>query len=97
MVIAIDTKLTPELVREGAYRDLLRMCQMFRKESNFRIEQTIKLALYSEDSFMQAVISEFSESLGSETLADSLSTSQQNYKYSMDVMINGSKVTIEME
>jgi len=97
MVIAIDTRLTPELIREGAYRDLLRMCQVFRKESDFRIEQTIKLALYSEDSFMQSVISEFSESLCRETLADSLSTSKQNYRYLKEVNINCHKVTIEME
>ncbi|MDD3268736.1 MAG: isoleucine--tRNA ligase [Syntrophomonadaceae bacterium] len=97
IVIAIDTLLTPELIREGAYRELLRMCQTFRKESDFRIEQTIKLALSSEDSFMQTVISEFAESLCTETLAASLSNSNRNYRYSKEVIINGCKVTMEME
>jgi len=97
MLVAIDTSLTPELIREGAYRELLRICQVFRKESGFRIEQTIKLALYSEDSLMNGVISEFGASLSSEALAESWLTSKQNYKYSKDVVINGARVTIEMQ
>ncbi len=96
-VVAIDTLLTPELVREGTYRELLRMCQVFRKECNFRIEQHIKLALYTEDSFMHSVIAKFGESICSETLADNLFTSKQKYKYSKDVTVNGYEVTIEME
>lgn len=97
LVIAIDTQLTLELLQEGAYRELLRMCQVFRKECGLRIEQTIRLAIYSEEAFMQTVIAEFAESLRDETLADCLLYSKQNYTFVKDVMINGIRVTIEME
>ncbi len=97
MVAAIDTKLTPTLIKEGAYRELLRMCQVFRKEANFRIEQRIKLALSSDDPFMQGVIAEYALSLSSETLADSFSNSKQNYRFSREVIINGCRVLMEME
>ncbi|MEN6328084.1 MAG: isoleucine--tRNA ligase [Syntrophomonas sp.] len=97
MVVAIDTELTPALIKEGAYRELLRMCQVFRKEADFRIEQRIKLALSSGDPFMQEVIADYAMNLSSETLADSFSTMKQNYQYSREVMINGCRVLMEME
>ena len=95
--IAIDTRLTSELLEEGAYRELLRCCQVFRREAGFRIEQTIKLALYSENQFMQTVIAEFGASLCSETLAEKLSISPQGYTHAREVLINGISVMIEMK
>lgn len=96
-VVAINTLLTPELIREGVYRELLRTCQVFRKECGFRIEQHIQLALSSEDRLMQSVIAEFAKKMAAETLADSFSQGRQEYKYSKEAAIHGHKVRIDMQ
>ena len=41
-VVALDTTLTPELVREGLARDFVRFVQEGRKQADLRIEDRIK-------------------------------------------------------
>lgn len=96
-LVAIDTMLTPELIREGVYRELLRTCQVFRKECGFRIEQPIQLALSSENALMESVIADYGEKIAAETLANGLSSRQQTYKYSKEATIGGCRVRIDMQ
>jgi len=41
--LALDTNLTPELVAEGEYRDLVRAIQVLRKEAGLKIDDRIKI------------------------------------------------------
>ena len=41
--VSLDTQLTPALIAEGEYRDLVRSIQILRKEQNLKIEEKIKL------------------------------------------------------
>jgi isoleucyl-tRNA synthetase len=44
LTIALDTTLTQELEQEGELRDLLRQCQILRKDSGFRVDDRIDIA-----------------------------------------------------
>jgi isoleucyl-tRNA synthetase len=41
--IVLDTKLTPKLMSEGEYRDLIRSIQVLRREANLEINDKIKI------------------------------------------------------
>ena len=38
-VVALDTVLTDELIKEGLVRDTVRQCQLIRKEAGYEVEQ----------------------------------------------------------
>jgi len=70
--VAIATKTTPELEREGAARDFIRQVQQLRKEADLQIQDRIAVSCHSEDSELQAAITEWSTTIQGETLADSI-------------------------
>ncbi|HEX7735306.1 MAG TPA: isoleucine--tRNA ligase [Ktedonobacteraceae bacterium] len=70
-VVALDTTITPELREEGLVRDLTRLIQDMRKKADFRIEDHIALALYT-DQELASVLEHHKATLQAETLADSL-------------------------
>ena len=72
--IALSTKLTPELVREGVARDFVRQIQQMRKDAGLEIEDRIAIR-YSGDSDVAAAIEAFGDYIRAETLADSLQPS----------------------
>ena len=75
--IAIDITLTDELIREGAVRDVVRQCQLARKEAGFDVDQRIAIAICTESAFIADALTQQKEHIASELLAD-------------DVVINGS-------
>jgi len=74
--IALSTKLTPELEREGLARDFIRQVQQLRKDQDLEIEDRIRIryTLEATDASAQPreAIQEWSEEIRSETLAESL-------------------------
>lgn len=64
--ILLDTKLTPDLIEEGEYRDLVRKIQDLRK--NAKLEPSQKIDLYYSANFPQyQVLEKFAEKLKQET------------------------------
>ena len=70
--IAISTKLTPELVREGIARDCVRQVQQLRKDEDLEIEQRIKISYQTSDPDVLAALATWGDYIQDETLADSL-------------------------
>ncbi|MEX0700635.1 MAG: class I tRNA ligase family protein [Planctomycetales bacterium] len=76
--VALSTKLTPELKREGMARDFVRQVQQLRKEANLEIQDRIRVFWTSDsghvddEAQLKAMIREWSEYISAETLADSL-------------------------
>ena len=68
-LVALATELTPELIDEGYYRELLRQCQVLRKEAGFHVSDRIELAILTESENMKRVLGAYSAQLGVETLA----------------------------
>ncbi len=72
--LALSTKLTPELIREGLARDFVRQIQQMRKDANLEIEDRITITYAAEREAAEA-IEEFAEYIKSETLAERLERS----------------------
>jgi len=68
--MAIDTELTPELKAEGMYREILRHCQLLRKEAGFAISDRVVLAFESESEEVNAVLGVYGDEIARETLSE---------------------------
>src|SRR2546421_341140 len=71
-VVALETTITSELREEGLVRDLTHYIQDMRKKAGFNIEDHISLTLYTDED-LASILHRHETTLGSETLADSLS------------------------
>ncbi len=69
---ALDTELTPELVREGLARDAVRLVQDARKQAGLEVADRIDLWLHAVDATAAAALEEHAPALQAETLALSL-------------------------
>ncbi len=70
ITVALDTKITDELKKEGYVRDLIRGIQNLRKESGFEVTDRINLTL-SGDEELKSAYEMFSALISGETLAAS--------------------------
>jgi isoleucyl-tRNA synthetase len=70
--IALSTELTPELIREGMARDLVRQIQQLRKDADFEIEDRIRVFYQSDDAEVQQALAAHRDFLGTETQAVSI-------------------------
>ncbi len=68
LTVALDTKVTDELKKEGYVRDLVRGIQNLRKESGLAVTDRIKLFV-SGDTDLQDAFKKFKDFVGGETLA----------------------------
>ncbi|MEX2286766.1 MAG: DUF5915 domain-containing protein, partial [Planctomycetaceae bacterium] len=73
--IALSTRLTPDLKREGMARDFVRQVQQLRKDQNLEIEDRIRISYQSNDPELAMAIAEWNDYIRSETLAESLEVS----------------------
>lgn len=96
ITVAMDIALTEELMLEGLYRELLRQCQLLRKEAGFRVEQRILLGVKSESEAIRAVIERYGEDLREETLALKLEQEADAPVISKEVEVGGYPVQIDM-
>jgi isoleucyl-tRNA synthetase len=73
--LLLDTKLTPELKREGYAREIIRHIQQARKQAGLEVDDRIKLHLKSSSSEVQQVLDDkgLLEEIKHETLATSVS------------------------
>ncbi len=67
-MVAVDTTLSDELIREGLARELVRRIQNLRKEADFRIEDKI-ITYYQGDPVLSEVMLEHRGYIGHETLS----------------------------
>lgn len=76
-VVVLSTDLTPELIREGYSRDLVRLIQDSRKQKGCQFTDRIHVYLRLDDAELMTAINENQSFISGETLAT-------------DLMINGS-------
>lgn len=67
--VFMDRVLTPELLREGMMRDVIRQVQESRKKAGLDVSDRIKLQLTTSDKELQKAIKENSAEICNETLA----------------------------
>jgi isoleucyl-tRNA synthetase len=71
LTLALDTVVTPSLLREGYVRDLIRGVQNLRKESGLDVTDRINLAI-AGDTELKKALDDFGDFVAGETLADSI-------------------------
>ncbi|MBE6836273.1 MAG: isoleucine--tRNA ligase [Ruminococcaceae bacterium] len=71
-VLALDTVLTDELLKDGAVRDVIRQCQLIRKEAGYVVDQRVKMSISTDDEFILNALKEKEAYLLSELLCDEL-------------------------
>ncbi len=94
-VVAIDTKLTPELVQEGLVRDLVRQIQQMRKDSGFNVDDRITIE-YRADGDLAHAITAWADYIRQETLANSLTVSTDGDSFT-PVKIAGEEVRLKLQ
>ncbi len=70
--LALDTLLTEELIEEGFVRELIRQIQVLRKDADFAVEQRIKVALVTDDSFITSAVDRYKTKILQDILAKEL-------------------------
>lgn len=93
--VAIDETLTPQLVREGMMREVIRHVQAARKAAGLNVDDRIVLQLTTADGELGKAITEHGETIASETLAEQLASVQDGY--TTTAMVEGSELTIALK
>ena len=92
-VLSLDTELTPELIKEGQARDIVRFVQELRKEADLHVSDRIELQITGAEE----VLSDHKDYICKETLAVSLVDSLSNPKASQKVRVEGAEVEIALQ
>ena len=75
LTLALDIVQTPELLREGAARELIHPVQTLRKESGFEVTDRIHTVVYADGQAaaeIQDALSEYADYVAAQTLSLSL-------------------------
>ncbi len=67
--VAIDTTISEELQRAGILRDIVRQCQVFRKQAGFDVSDKIYIGFATESELISGIIEEKQEQLTHDLLA----------------------------
>ncbi len=95
MFLALDTNLNDALLKEGAVRDVIRQCQILRKEAGYTVEQRVRIAIRTDDSFLRDALMQQQNHIAAELLADAFALDaalQADMEKQVD--INGIAVTL---
>ncbi len=95
--VTLNTKLTPELRREGLAREVIRHVQQARKQAGLQVDDRINLHLSTDDKGLTAVLKDdkLTETIKHETLAKSLAEEVED-GYITSVKIEGAELTISL-
>jgi isoleucyl-tRNA synthetase len=87
-VVVLSTDLTPELIREGLARDLIRFVQEQRKLLDCRYTDRIQVAVVTQDPQLLAALNENSQTIRGETLCRELSTTPIKHVPPVELELN---------
>jgi isoleucyl-tRNA synthetase len=97
-VLALDTKLTSELRREGIMREIVRHVQAARKAAGLNVDDRIVLSLASSDKHIKQAIEEHEATVAAETLASHVQhTPLDDSSYQTEVMLDGQSLAISLK
>lgn len=94
--VALDIALDEKLIYEGLYRELLRHCQVLRKEAGFNVEERIKLAISSESDEVNTILIKYYDEIVTETLALSIEKKLTNPKYEKEIVVADFHVVLQL-
>lgn len=94
-VVVLSTDLTPELIREGLARDVVRLIQERRKELNCDFTDRIRLGVVTDaESELAGAVADFADYICQETLAVELSPTALDGAQGSEATVANSELTI---
>lgn len=73
-LIAINTEITEALKREGIYREILRNCQLMRKEADCDVCERITLSFKTNSIIIRSTLQQYKDDIDKEALATTVET-----------------------
>ncbi|MFG0296217.1 MAG: DUF5915 domain-containing protein, partial [Maioricimonas sp. JB045] len=97
--IALSTALTPDLVREGMARDLIRHVQQLRKDADLDENARIRVLWTTDgdDGELQTALAEWDETIRTETRSDAVERQDAAPSGGRTVSVGPTKVTVAIE
>ncbi len=93
LTVALDTAVTPELMREGLAREFISVVQQARKDTGLEVSDRIKLGWSSDDAEVVAAVTAFSAFIADEILAVNFN---QDASAATTAELNGRMVTFSL-
>ena len=97
LIIELDTNLTPELIREGMARELVRKLNNQRKKMGLTIKDKIKLNIISDDDQLKLTIEEYAKYINESIQATEMVINQSTSDDMKDVKIKDIIVKVSIE
>jgi isoleucyl-tRNA synthetase len=94
--IALDKILTPELRREGAAREIIRLVQNARKSAGLNVDDRIKLALTTTDAELTTALTEYRDVIAIETLATEITDKLLDKMYQTTAKVDDAELKIAL-
>jgi isoleucyl-tRNA synthetase len=95
--VLIDTRLTPELIREGMAREVVRHVQEARKQAGLEMEDRIELYVHTDDANLRQAIDTHRDYIGRECLVVKWATGPlPDDAYRAAVKVDGKALTIHL-
>ena len=94
--VVLDTNLTPELIEEGFFREIVSKIQTMRKEAGFEVMDRITVG-YETDDETAAVFAANADRIAGEVLGDAVSAGADSEGYVKDWKINGKAVKLSVK
>ncbi len=82
--IALDINITEELKNDGILRDIIRQCQVFRKESKFNVEDRIFISFETYEELIKNIINNNIKLIENELLATITDNIEDSLIYNID-------------
>ncbi len=96
-VVALDIVLTDELLKEGIVRDIIRQCQVARKDAGYQVEQRIKASINVDDEFIVNALTEKLAYIASELLADCVViNAEMDADFTKEFAVNDKNITVSV-
>lgn len=83
VVVALDIVITEEMYKEGFVRDILRQCQVMRKDANFNIDDRIELEMITGSEYLEEVITQNKNYIEEELLAKVSKIDKPNFEQTL--------------
>ncbi len=68
-LVALDLEITDALKEQGIYREILRHCQVLRKDAGFDVSDQVTIQLQSDDALVNKVLKDYGATIEKEALA----------------------------
>ena len=93
--VALDTTISEELARAGILRDIVRQCQVFRKNAGFDVSDRIVISFATESELVNSILEEKKEALSRDLLATVATPTSVDYTGTID--LDGTVITVQLQ